>query len=302
MARVHLGDGGEVDRGVFADRGVRATAGLDADDPIRRQDLHPHQRLGVLLGVDIVGDHADGMGCAEPFGEGGRERRLAGADGAANPDTQGAVGAFHVRNILVGRVSWCIAAMSVRKAVAESRSRSPLAVSAATAGMRAVRRRKIACPSVCPTGSRRCPAATRFDRNAWRYMSWVSSNGRLARDAAAPEGDRVDDPGRIAAPDRCRHRGEGAALLVGLAAAAPWNRRRRGRRHRPRRPRLPPRRARRRRSAARRCARPRNRALRRARLPAPRRPAPNRSRPRPPARGCRQRPRPGRPARAIGRG
>ena len=36
-ARRRLVDGGEVDRGVLADRGARAVAGLDAADALRRQ-------------------------------------------------------------------------------------------------------------------------------------------------------------------------------------------------------------------------------------------------------------------------
>ena len=38
-ARLHLGDRREVDRGVLADRRVRAAAGLDADDAFLRQRL-----------------------------------------------------------------------------------------------------------------------------------------------------------------------------------------------------------------------------------------------------------------------
>ena len=50
---------GEVHRGVLADRGVRAAAGLDADDALGRQRLGAHQDLRVLLGVDVVGDDRD---------------------------------------------------------------------------------------------------------------------------------------------------------------------------------------------------------------------------------------------------
>ena len=39
MAPAELGDGREIDRGVLADSGVRATAGLDTDDAILRQGL-----------------------------------------------------------------------------------------------------------------------------------------------------------------------------------------------------------------------------------------------------------------------
>ena len=47
--RSHLGDRGEVDRGVLADRGVRTAAGLDAGDALGRQRAGAHQILGVPL-------------------------------------------------------------------------------------------------------------------------------------------------------------------------------------------------------------------------------------------------------------
>jgi hypothetical protein len=52
---IELGNGGEVDRGVFADGGTRATAGLDAADPVRRQGAAAGQEFGVLAGIDVVG-------------------------------------------------------------------------------------------------------------------------------------------------------------------------------------------------------------------------------------------------------
>ena len=59
--RVELRDGVEVDRGVLADRRVRAAPGLDPHDPVGRQRLHPHQcqgiaaiKCGVGAGVMII--------------------------------------------------------------------------------------------------------------------------------------------------------------------------------------------------------------------------------------------------------
>ena len=49
----------EVDRGVLADGGVRAAAGLDAHDALGRERAASHQELRVLLGVDVVGDDGD---------------------------------------------------------------------------------------------------------------------------------------------------------------------------------------------------------------------------------------------------
>ena len=85
----HAVDGLQVDRGVLADRRVRAAAGFHADDPLRRQGLVAHQELGVFLGVDVVGHHGEvvalAQGVAQRQGQGG----LAGAHRAADADAQG---------------------------------------------------------------------------------------------------------------------------------------------------------------------------------------------------------------------
>ena len=59
IAAPEVGDRGEIDRGILADRGVRASAGLDAEDALRRQRAGADQELGVLAGVDVVGDGRD---------------------------------------------------------------------------------------------------------------------------------------------------------------------------------------------------------------------------------------------------
>jgi len=40
---------GKVDRGILTDGGMRATPGLDADDPVRRQRSRAGEELGILL-------------------------------------------------------------------------------------------------------------------------------------------------------------------------------------------------------------------------------------------------------------
>ena len=66
---VELGDRLQIDRGVLADRGVRAAAGLDADDAVLGQRLQPRQHHGVFLGVDVVGDDGDGEFVAQRLAE-----------------------------------------------------------------------------------------------------------------------------------------------------------------------------------------------------------------------------------------
>src|SRR5262249_5764325 len=84
-------DGGEVDRGVLADRGVRAAAGLDPDDALRMERPRAGQELRVLLGIDVVGDDRDVVAVAHMLAEAVDERGLAGADRAADADAQGTV-------------------------------------------------------------------------------------------------------------------------------------------------------------------------------------------------------------------
>ncbi len=84
-------DGAQIDRGVLADGGVRAAAGLDALDAFGGQRLHAGQRLGVLGGVDVVGDDAERIFVAHRLAEFGGQRRLAGADRPADADAQGPV-------------------------------------------------------------------------------------------------------------------------------------------------------------------------------------------------------------------
>ena len=105
MPFLHLGHRRQIDRRIFADRRVRAATGLHPDHPILRQDLHPHQGLGVLLRIDVVGDHPDGAMGVQRLGEGCGECRLASAHGPADPDAQGAIHCGHVLNILGCRVS-----------------------------------------------------------------------------------------------------------------------------------------------------------------------------------------------------
>ena len=52
-------DGQQVGGDVVADGGVRAGAGLDRADPLRVEDAGGAQEPGVLVGVDVVGDHAE---------------------------------------------------------------------------------------------------------------------------------------------------------------------------------------------------------------------------------------------------
>ncbi len=88
-AFAHVGDRGEVDGGVLADRRMRAAARLDAHDALGRQRARFDQDARVLLGVDVVGDRRDVERAAEALAKLLHERRLAGADRPADTDAEG---------------------------------------------------------------------------------------------------------------------------------------------------------------------------------------------------------------------
>jgi hypothetical protein len=51
-------DGIEVRRDVIADRGVRTAPGLHRGDPVVGKHRMPAKEVGVLGGVDVVGQHS----------------------------------------------------------------------------------------------------------------------------------------------------------------------------------------------------------------------------------------------------
>ena len=70
---------------------MRASAGLDADDELARNQPAGLQPLGVLRRDEVVRDHGDAQAISmeqreEPF----EEARLPGADRAADADPDGA--------------------------------------------------------------------------------------------------------------------------------------------------------------------------------------------------------------------
>jgi len=85
---LQLFDGDQVDGGVFADGGVGAAAGFDAQDAIAFQCLGPHQKLCIFLGVDIVGHHGQLILLAHGFAEGIHQRRFPRSDRASNSDSK----------------------------------------------------------------------------------------------------------------------------------------------------------------------------------------------------------------------
>ena len=80
MARTHLCDRCQIDRGILADRRMRAAPCLDPYNPVLWQDLHAHQRFCVLLSVDVIGNHTDRKIGLQRAGKAGGKRGFAGTD------------------------------------------------------------------------------------------------------------------------------------------------------------------------------------------------------------------------------
>ena len=64
-------------------------SGLHPDDARLIQGLTADQEPGVLLGVDVVGDHADLVVVAQALAQGVQQGGLAGADGTADAYAEG---------------------------------------------------------------------------------------------------------------------------------------------------------------------------------------------------------------------
>src|SRR6185312_6939890 len=100
---------------VFADRRMRTPAGLDSHYPLRNQGAGAREEFGVFLRVDVVGDGGDVVNLRHELAEALGQGCLAGAYGAANPNTQracpgrargGIECGCHDRKSLVYWVSW----------------------------------------------------------------------------------------------------------------------------------------------------------------------------------------------------
>src|SRR6516165_6231868 len=113
--RAHRRNGGEIDRGILADRGMRTAAGLDAKDALGVKRSGLGQNARIFLGVNVIGDRGYVIEPAKPLAELFHQGRLAGADRAANADTKRAVLTHrhpHDRNSREYCVSCRIEAMS----------------------------------------------------------------------------------------------------------------------------------------------------------------------------------------------
>ena len=71
---------------VIAHRGMRAAARFHAHDPALRQDPGADQKVGILAGVDIVGDGDDRVVAAEPLAQAQQQVALSRTHWPANPE------------------------------------------------------------------------------------------------------------------------------------------------------------------------------------------------------------------------
>ena len=83
---LHLIDRFEVDRCVFANRGMRTAAGFHAHDALGRQCLAAHEELHVFAREDVIGDDGKLVLVAHRLAEAVEQCGLAGTDRAAHTD------------------------------------------------------------------------------------------------------------------------------------------------------------------------------------------------------------------------
>src|SRR6516165_6287492 len=86
---------------------MRASAGLDGSDALRRQGPDAHEILGVPFGVDIVGNRSDLVPPAQSFAQRVHERGFARSDRATDADAERTVRIGHDLN---NRVYWACCA------------------------------------------------------------------------------------------------------------------------------------------------------------------------------------------------
>mmetsp|Transcript_10491 Transcript_10491/g.27890 ORF Transcript_10491/g.27890 Transcript_10491/m.27890 type:complete len:256 (+) Transcript_10491:397-1164(+) len=100
---------------VLADRRVRAAARLDRTDAFRGQRLVAREELAILAGEDVIGHDADRVPFAQAAAQLQHERRLAGADGTADPDREGALVEVAILPLLVhaGVDAWMVVVVAM---------------------------------------------------------------------------------------------------------------------------------------------------------------------------------------------
>ncbi len=95
--RAHVGDRGEIHRGILAYRRMRASPGFDAGDAIRRQRPRAHQKFRIPFGIDVVGDRGDVVTLAHRLAEQIHQRGFSRSDGTTNADAKRAVRTRHIK-------------------------------------------------------------------------------------------------------------------------------------------------------------------------------------------------------------
>ena len=149
------------------------------------------QELGVLAGVDVVGDGGDLVALAHPLAERVDEARLARADRAADADPQNVV--FHASRLLTdrnSRVYWvsCRRSRARRRAGSRrSRRRGRRRAAATAAGISAPSASSRRCPAIWPSGTSFTAAAPgsrarpRRSRRKRPRAGWPSRRRRRRR-------------------------------------------------------------------------------------------------------------------------
>src|SRR6516165_5743962 len=88
---VHVFNGGKIHGSILANRRMRTAAYLDAHNTLRRQRLSTRENELVFLRINVVSNDVDVVVVPVPLAQRFNERCLAGANWAADADTQRAV-------------------------------------------------------------------------------------------------------------------------------------------------------------------------------------------------------------------
>src|SRR5262249_39740788 len=168
------------------DRGVRTPAGLDADDPLGREGRATNEELGVLLRIDVVGDHGHVERVAQAQAQRLRERGLPRADGPSDTDLERTRNRHDLNN-LISRRAWRRPASSSAGVKVHMSSAVARAAAAASRGRRGRAAARPRWPSSWPSGSSRSPAPTSSAAVEERYVAAAVSASAPPRPAAAPQ-------------------------------------------------------------------------------------------------------------------
>jgi hypothetical protein len=87
----HVGDRRQIHRGILANGSVRATAGFDAGNPVRRQRSGSNEEFRIPFRIDVVGDRGDVVALPHRLAQQIHQSGFSGPNRAPDADAKRAV-------------------------------------------------------------------------------------------------------------------------------------------------------------------------------------------------------------------